>query len=316
MTFLTSTAKRKTSMPQLTQLAKRRKRIQTLKAYLFLAPIIPFILAFDYFPFLQTFIYSLSTVSSRGEIIKFVGLQNYIEIFSRKEFLNSIFVTLKFTAMYVPLSIICPLLLALIASQKRPLSNVYQLMYSIPMAVSMSATCLIFEYLLTRNGLLNHLLNLLGITSNSTGIDWLGNPTWALPSLVMISVWTLMGFDFMLLLAAIRNVPQELSEASVIDGAGYWKKTFNVTIPMITPTLFFVTCTNIVTGLTMVAPVMILTQGDPLGQTSTLTYYIYTAGFRSLNYTLGSTASIIAFLLTLVFLLVNFLYEKRGVVYE
>lgn len=125
-----------------------------------------------------------------------------------------------------------------------------------------------------------------------------------------------MGFDFMLLLAAIRNVPQELSEAAVIDGAGYWKKTFNVTIPMITPTLFFVTCTNIVTGLTMVAPVMILTQGDPLGQTSTLTYYIYTAGFRSLNYTLGSTASIIAFLLTLVFLLVNFLYEKRGVVYE
>ncbi|MNJ70985.1 sn-glycerol-3-phosphate transport system permease protein UgpA [compost metagenome] len=120
----------------------------------------------------------------------------------------------------------------------------------------------------------------------------------------------------MLLLAAVRNVPQDLSESAVIDGAGYWTKTFKITIPMITPTLFFVVCTQIIVGLTAVAPVMILTQGGPLGSTSTLIYYVYTSGFRSLNYTLGSTASICAFLLTLVFLLVNFLYEKRGVVYE
>ncbi|MBW7453600.1 carbohydrate ABC transporter permease [Paenibacillus sepulcri] len=313
MTSFTSATKKTNTFPSLAQLARRRKRIQTLKAYLFLAPIIPFILAFDYFPFIRTFIYSLSTVNSRGEIVDFVGLQNYINILSRKDFVNSILVTLKFTAMYVPLAIICPLLLALIASQKKPFSNVYQLLYSIPMAVSMAATCLIFEHLLTRNGLLNYILNLLGVASD---INWLGDSTWALPSLVLISVWTMMGFDFMLLLAAVRNVPQDLSESAVIDGAGYWTKTLKITIPMITPTLFYVVCTQIIVGLTTVGPVMILTQGNPLGHTSTLIYYVYTSGFRSLNYTIGSTASICAFLLTLVFLLINFLYEKRGVVYE
>jgi len=316
MAIFTSAAKKTNVLPSLTRLSKRRKRIQTFKAYLFLAPIIPFILAFDYFPFIRTFIYSLSTVNSRGEIVDFVGLQNYINIFGRKEFINSVLVTLKFTAMYVPLAIICPLLLALIASHKKPFSSVYQLLYSIPMAVSMAATCLIFENMLTRNGLLNYISNLLGFMSNSTDINWLGDATWALPSLVMVSVWTLMGFDFMLLLAAVRNVPQDLSESAVIDGAGYWTKTLKITIPMISPTLFFVTCTQIIVGLTTIAPVMILTHGDPLGKTSTLIYYVYTTGFRSLNYTVGSTASIIAFLLTLVFLLVNFLYEKRGVVYE
>lgn len=313
--LVSSPISRMPSLPR-TVAIKRKRRKDIWKAYLFVLPIIPFILVFDYFPFLRTFIYSLSSVNAQGKIIRFVGLDNYMNLFGRQEFVNALLVTLKFTAMYVPLAIVCPLLLALIAAPKNLFAKTSQLLYCIPMGVSMAVTCLIFEQFFGRTGLLNYLLNLLGLLQNTTAMNWLQDQTWALPSLVIPMVWTHMGFDFLLMLAAVRNVPQDLLESAEMDGASYWKKTFRITLPLISPTLFFVICTQIIVGLTMVAPVMILTKGGPLGATSTLIYYIYTSGFRSINYSLASTASICAFILTFIFLLFNFLYEKKGVIYE
>lgn len=305
-----------TNITMLTRSRKRRLRREILKAYLFLLPILPFVLLFDYFPFVRTFLYSLSKVNSQGEILRFAGLENYADLLSRKEFLNTLAVTFKFTAMYVPLAIMCPLLLALIAAVKKPFSHISQLLFSIPMAVSMAAACLIFEQFFARSGLLNDVLNSLGLLRNITGIDWLKDKTWALPSLVLLSVWSNMGFNFILMLAAVRNVPQDLLESAEIDGASWRRRAVGIILPLISPTLFFVICTQMIAGLTMVGPVMILTKGNPLGATSTLVYYVYTSGFRSMNYTLGSTASIITFVITFLFLLLNFLYEKKGVIYE
>lgn len=310
-------AKSKKQFVSTKYLLKRRKFRSVLKAYLFLLPISIFVILFSYYPFLRTFIYSLSTVDVHGKIKKFVGFKNYVNIFSRPDFANSIIVTFKFTLMYVPLAVILPLGLALIAADKKPFSNVYQTLYALPMAVSMSAACLIFKQFYHRKvGIVNYLLNQMNLMRNITNIDWLNNERWALPSLAAITIWLDIGFSFMLLLAAVRNVPDELLEAADLDGAGYWRKTLNVTLPTISPTLFFIICIRIVSGLTMAGPVMILTKGGPLDTTSTLIYYVYTAGFRSNNYTLGSTASICAFLITFVFLLINFTYEKKGVVYE
>lgn len=294
---------------------KNLKKI--LKPYLFLAPILVFIIVFSYYPFLKTFIFSLFKVNVAGELTRFVGLSNYINIWKRPDFINSIFVSFKFTVMFVPLAVIIPLLLALVASKPKFLTKFYQTCFALPMAVSMSASCLIFKQLLHRRvGLLNYLLDKLGFYDNKTAIDWLSSSKWALPALVLILIWTGIGFDFMLLLAAVRNVPDELMEAASLEGARYWKKVMTVVLPTISPTLFFVICTQMIHGLTMTGPVMILTGGGPLGSTSTMVYYVYTAGFRSTNYTLGSTASIITFLITFVFLLFNFLYEKRGVNYD
>jgi len=272
---------------------------------------------FSYYPFFKTFIYSLLTVNVRAEIKEFVGLKNYIEIFTRPDFVKSILVTFKFALMYLPLAVTIPLALALIANKKKPFSDLYQTLYALPMAVSMSAGCLIFEQFYQRKaGILNYMLNQLGLMQNTTDINWLNDKVWALPALVLIVVWLHIGFNFMLLLAAVRNVPQELIESAELDGAGYWSKTLKITLPMVSPTIFFVICTQTVAALTMSGPVMILTKGGPLNTTSTLIYYVYTTGFRSTNYSLGSTASIYAFLLTFFFLLINFLYEKKGVVYE
>lgn len=295
----------------------KKSLIKIIKPYLFVAPILFFVIVFQYYPFLKTFVFSFFKVNVAGELTKFVGLENYIGLWKRPDFIKSLIVSLKFAAMFLPLSVISPLLLALIANRSKFLTKFYQTCYALPMAVSMSAACLIFKQFLHRRvGLFNYLLENMGTYNNMTPINWLGDSTWALPALVLISIWLGIGFDFMLLLAAVRNVPSELMEAASLEGAGYWRKVISVVLPSISPTLFFVICCNMISGLTMAGPVMILTDGGPLGSTSTLIYYIYTTGFRSTNYTLGSTASIVAFLITFVFLLLNFMYEKRGVNYD
>ena len=295
----------------------KKKRMKILKPYLFLLPITIFTIAFSYYPFFKTFIFSLSKVNARGEITKFVGLSNYLDILQREDFRNAILVSFKFVVMFVPFAVTIPFLLALISNRPKFMTRFYQTCYALPMAVSMSATCLIFEQLLHRRvGIFNYLLDQLGFYSNMTAIDWLNSKTWALPAIVLVMLWSGLGFNFMLLLAAVRNVPAELLEAASLEGAGYWRKIVTITIPNVSPTLFFVFCTQMIRGLTMTGPVMILTKGGPLSSTSTMIYYVYTTGFRSANYTLGSTASICSFLITFVFLLLNFMYEKRGVKYD
>lgn len=298
--------------------ADRKSRFKHLiKPYLFLLPILFFAFAFSYYPFVKTVIYSLSRVNKQGEIGNFVGLQNFINIFQRKEFINAIIVTLKFVLLYVPIAVTFPYLLALMACRTKPFSKVYQTLYALPMAVSASAACLIFKQLLQRKaGLLNYGLDLLGFYVNRTNIDWLNSTKWALPMLAAISIWIHMGFNFMLFLAAIRNVPSELVESAKLDGCGYWRMVFNIIVPNTSPTIFFVVCTQMISGIMMNAPTMILTKGGPLNTTSTLVYYVYTSGFRASNYSVGSAASIVTFLLALIFLLFNFIYEKKGVSYD
>ena len=291
--------------------------VEYQKPYLFLLPILVFAIAFSYYPFIRTLLYSLSAVNKQGEIVRFVGLKNYLSIFSREEFMNAIGVTLKFTLIYVPLAVIVPFTLALIANRKKMFSNIYQTLFALPMAVSVSAACYIFQQLLHRKiGLVNYLLEITGIMQNKTNIDWLNDKTFALPSLAAILIWIHIGFNFMLLLSAVRNVPDELIEAADLEGCGYWRKVFRIVIPITSPTIFFVFCTQMVAGIMMNAPTMILTKGGPVNTTSTMIYYVYTTGFRSGNYALGSTASIVTFLLAFIFLMFNFMYEKKKVVYD
>lgn len=291
--------------------------VQFQKPYLFVLPILVFAIAFSYYPFIRTLLYSLSAVNKQGEITRFVGLKNYLSIFSREEFMNAIGVTLKFALLYVPLAVILPYTLALIANRRKLFSNIYQTLFALPMAVSVSASCYIFQQLLHRKiGLVNYFLEIIGLMQNKTNIDWLGDKTWALPSLAVIMIWIHIGFNFMLLLAAVRNVPDELLEAANLEGCGYWRKVFHIVIPITSPTIFFVFCTQMVAGIMMNAPTMILTKGGPVNSTSTMIYYVYTTGFRSGNYAIGSTASIVTFLLAFIFLMFNFMYEKKGVVYD
>ncbi|MDP4152450.1 MAG: sugar ABC transporter permease [Bacillota bacterium] len=289
---------------------------KVLEPYLFLLPVFVFIIMFSYYPFVKTIAYSLSRVDVRGNIREFIGFENYLNVFKSKDFINALIVTLKYAAMELPFAVVVPLCLALLANRKRLFSSVYETMYAMPMAVSMSAAALIFKQLYNpKVGLVNYWLNMLGIMSNKTDINWLANKTYALPSLVFLAVWAGVGFHYMLLLAAVRGVPNDLLENADLAGANAFQKVWHVTLPIISPTLFFVFCTCTIGSLMVSSPMLILTSGGPNKTTTSLIYYIYSSGFQSSNYALGATVSILAFLLTFIFVFFNFAYEKKGVFY-
>ena len=293
-----------------------QRRLLYLKPFLFIFPIVFFATAFTYYPFVKTLAMSFSKVSSIGEIRSYVGFYNYEKLFGREAFINALLTTFRYTLMYLPLSIILPLLLALLARQKRRGSGMYQTMFSLPMVMSTVAWCTVFsEMYRVKNGFINYFLTQLGVYNNLTLINWLNDKTWALPALTLIQLWHI-GFSFMLLLAALRNVPEEQLESVTLDGAGYWASIWHIMLPSVSPTLFFLLCTNMISALMMNGPVLILTSGGPQNTTTTLIYYIYNAGFSNSNYAMGSTASVVAFAITLAFTLLNFLYEKKGVVYQ
>ncbi|MGI6690987.1 MAG: carbohydrate ABC transporter permease [Christensenellales bacterium] len=293
--------------------AASRMGAQTLRAkakpYLFLAPMLLFAAAFIYYPFFKTFLFSFTTVNFMGEITGWAGLDNFRYLFSRRDFSTALTNSLKLTAMNVPLTLIITITLALLATRRRKLSPVYETMFALPMAVSMSAAAMIFKALLSpATGYLNALLGL--------RMGWLESKAHALYGILMLTVWMGIGFDYLLFLSAFRAIPTDLTEAAIIDGAGFMTSLVRVRLPLVSPTLLYVGCTNMVLAMMTSGPIIILTQGGPARSTTTLMYMMYTSGYGSSNYSLSACLSIVTFALTFALTLAAFLLERRGVHYE
>jgi sn-glycerol 3-phosphate transport system permease protein len=240
--------------------------------------------------------------------VEFVGLDNFRELSASGNFRDSLRNTFRFTAMFVPANILACLGAALLCYRKRRGTAFNELLFLLPMAVALSSAALIFKAMFNPTiGIVNWILGI--------DVDWFNDPAMAMFTLVALGVWLDIGLDFVLLLAALRNVPTQLVEAAAMEGANAWRKFFSIQLPMISPTLLFVVCTNVKDALLISAPVMILTEGGPYRSTQTLVYQMYLEGFKSGNYTLGSTIGVVVFLLSVVMLLLLFRFEKRGVYY-
>lgn len=306
--------KKKTSVVSnniyMTKSKKVNKKIfKSIEPYIYLVPCVILAIMFGYYPFIRTVLYSFSLVDFNGNILEFIGLSNYKDILTDKNFYIILKNTLYHVAMVLPVGIIVSYSLALLANKKRKFSSVYETMFSFPMAVSMSAVSIIFKTMLNpRMGIINHIFGL--------NLKWFNDPDTAMISVTIVAVWMGIGFDFLLFLAALRNVPKELVEASEIDGASFFYKLKNIYIPITSPTLFFVLCTNAVGAMMMSGPSMVITGGGPKGSTKTLIYHLYETGITSANYAYASTIGVIVFLMTFLLLLFCFRYEKKGVHYQ
>lgn len=292
--------------------AKGRKRklwIGKLLPYLYLLPILVFAILFTYYPFIRTFMYSFSKVNFKGEITGFAGLNNFIYLFTNQNFRIALQNTLQLVAMFVPLNLMLSLGCAMLSSKPRRFSAVYETMFTIPMAVSMSATAMIFKLMLNPTmGIVNHLLGI--------HWGWFNDKQYAIIGILLVCLWMGLAFDYLLFLSALRNVPQHLIEASILDGAGWFSRFWHVQLPIITPTVLYVVCTNIMLSMMTSGPVMILTEGGPVRSTTTLIYMMYTSGYQSSNYSLASCISLVVFVLTLGFTLLAFTFERKRVHYE
>ena len=285
------------------------KKLSKLEPYVYLTPALVYFTIFSFYPFLRTVVSSFFVLDANGVAKGFAGLSNYAKVLKDPLFIQSIFNTLLYVVLASPVAIIIALLLALVANKKTRSSSIYETMFSLTMAMSMSVTAMIFKIMYNPNiGIINKLLQ--------TKINWLNNPKYSMLSLSAISVWMNIGFNFLFLLAAIRSVPAELLESSLIDGANSFQRVRKVILPMISPTVFFLICSSLAKNVIMAGLPIILTEGGPQGSTTTMIYYMYKNAFNNMNYNYAYASAILTFLLTLVLMLISFSFEKKGVHYS
>ena len=201
------------------------------------------------------------------------------------------------------------LTLAWLTAERRRFSGLTETLLALPMAVSMSSVAMLFRVLL--NPTVGYLNYALGIS-----VGWLTDRNWAMPAILMMTVWMGIAFNYLLFLSAFRAVPKDLTDCAALEGAGALRKLFSVQLPLISPTILYVVCTNMIQALMTSGPVLILTQGGPARSTTTLIYLMYTSGYGSSNYSLAACVSLVSFALTLAFTLLIFTTERGKVHYQ
>ncbi|MDR2303580.1 MAG: sugar ABC transporter permease [Treponema sp.] len=240
-----------------------------------------------------------------------IGFNNYMQMGKDPRFWNAMGNTLFFTMMHIPLQIIIAVVLASVVATNKGWARLMRTIYYIPTVCSMTAIGITFAMLLDPNmGLLPFWLRRFGIGA----VSFLKSTTLAMPTLAAISVWKGFGYTLTILTAAILVIPQSLYEAADIDGAGFWRRFFDITVPGIWTAVSFCVVTTTITSLQMFDQAYIMTKGGPLYHTETIVQYIYNRGFQTAPYSLGyaSTMSVAVLILVAVitFILRRFFMDK------
>ncbi len=244
----------------------------------------------------------------------FVGLQNYVEIFTSKELYQVLGNTLWFIVLYIPLMLVAAMAVALVLNSKIRGVGFLRVVYYIPVITSWVAGALIWKWALSpQYGIINSLLGLVGID----GPNWLQNSQWAIPAIVLASVWKDMGYFGLMLMAGLQGINRQYYEAAAIDGAGKVKQFFRITLPLLTPTLFFIMIISLISSFQLFPQIMIMTpDGGPGGATMMLVERIYKYGFRYYEMGYASAYSWILFAILLVLTGIQMKLQKKWVNYD
>jgi len=243
----------------------------------------------------------------------FVGFGNYYDLFTNPAFYQSIKVTLLFCFGSVLPIMAVGLALALLFNSRMKGVGVYQTFLFSPWVTPTVAVSIVWSWIYEPEvGLANSVLQLIGLD----GIRWLESPSWALISVLLVSIWKSAGWGMIFYLVAIRNIPKELNEAAELDGAGIWHKFRNVTLPLISPTSFFLVIVLLIQALQAYDQINVLTQGGPAGSTRTLLYLYYQSAFDSYQIGEASAVAIMLVIGCVLLSLVSFFISRRTVHYS
>ncbi len=244
----------------------------------------------------------------------YVGFQNYASIFTGDEFWQVIRNTLKFVVLYIPIMLVVSLGVAAILNSKVRGVGFFRVVYYIPVITSWVAGSLIWRWVLNpQYGILNAMLSAVGIQ----GPQWLQSPQWAMPAIVLASVWKDMGYFGLMLLAGLQGINRDYYEAAAIDGAGRVKRFFKITLPLLTPTIFFVLIISMINSFQIFPQVVIMTpDGGPGGSTMVMVERIYKYGFTYYKMGVASALSWILFLIIMVLTFVQMKLQHRWVNYD
>jgi multiple sugar transport system permease protein len=245
---------------------------------------------------------------------KWIGLRNYVYFLTDHPlFWRVLGNTFYYTALAVPLGVAIPFLVAVAMNQKLRGITVFRTVYFLPVISSMVAVSVIWFWIYNRDyGLLNSLLSLVGLPRQG----WLTSEKWAMPALVVITLWKDLGIDMMILLAGLQDVPEALYDAAKIDGAGRWTCFRHVTLPLMTPSIFLVTILTAIGAFQVFEQTYVLTQGGPHYATLTLGYYIYQQAFQLFRMGAAAALAYVLFAVVLVATLAQFRIQRRWVFYQ
>lgn len=283
-------------------------RRDTAWAYFFIAPQIIGMLAFAVVPMIAVLALSFGSWDLI-HALKWVGANNYKDEFSDPIFWKSVTNTLYYTGVFIPASLIVALLVALVLNRKMALRSWYRAIFFLPVITPTVAVALVWTWLLNPDyGLINDLLYNSGIS----GPGWYADIGWAMPSAILVSVWRNFGYSMVIFLAGLQGVPSQLYEAAQIDGAGPWARFRHITLPMLSPTTFFLVVTSIISSLQVFDQVFILTNGKagPDDATRVIVFHIYELAFRVFAWGQASAATVVLFVAILLITLLQFRFQR------
>jgi sn-glycerol 3-phosphate transport system permease protein len=275
----------------------------TFAAYLFLAPTLIVLAIFVYLPVFTSFQLSLHRVAPFGGRMIFVGFENYIRLLTSPDYWNSVRVTFLFVLGVVPFGLFLAVLLAVALSYPvRRLSSLHRLLIFVPVVISSAVAGVLFRWLYHPVvGYINYWLSLVGIQ----GPNWLADKQWALVAVILATMWKEFGFNVIIALAGVQAIDNALYDAAKVDGAGTWQRLWRITLPLLTPTLFFLLIINVIHSFEAFGQIDVLTQGGPGRATTTMVYSIYRDAFVGTPQ--RGLASAQAYLLSLVVIAMSFI---------
>ena len=282
---------------------------EALWAYLFLVPNASLFLVFTLFPVLASFGISLL----KWDLLqpwRFVGLDNYLRLTQDRDFHQILGNTFYYTFGVIPPQTALALLIAAALNQRVRGLTWYRTAFFVPVVTSEIAVSMVWQWLYQPEfGVINSMLQIVGIE----GPKWLFSETWAMPSVIVVSVWKNVGYSIVIFLAAMQGVPEELHEAAKIDGAGAVARFFHVTVPIITPSIFFVIVMSVIGSFQVFGIIYVLTQGGPAKATTVLVYYLYQNGFQWFAMGYAAAIAYVLFALVLAMTLVQWALRRRWV---
>lgn len=244
--------------------------------------------------------------------VEWSGLQNYQKLFSDQVFWKVLWNTIYYSLGTVPVGIGISLFLAIALNQKIKGVKIFRAVYFLPVISSTVAVAVVWQWLYNPEfGLINYLLYLMG----ANGPSWLTSTTWAMPAVIIMSIWKNLGFNMLLFLAGLQGIPEVYYEAARIDGANWWQQFRKITLPLLSPTMLFVVVMSVINSFQVFDQIYIMTGGGPARSTSVLVHYLYQNAFQYFRMGEASAIAYVLFFLVFIITVIQLRRSKRWVVY-
>ena len=293
------------------QARTKRERSEFLWGWLFILPTTIGLIVLNIIPIFQTIYQSFFKTGDFGKGNIFIGLQNYQKVFADKEIWQALINTFKYAIVEVPFSIVIALVLAVLLNRKMKGRSVYRTIIFLPMVAAPAAVAMVWRWLFNSEfGLLNHIFH--------TKINWISDPKIAVYAIAVIGVWSIIGYNMVLFLAGLQEIPRDYYEAAEIDGATGVNAFFSITIPLLSPTIFFVLVTRVIGSLQVFDLIfMVMDRNSPaLYKTQSLVYLFYQNSFVQNNKGYGSTIVVLLLVVIMIMTVFQNIAQKKWVHYN